>query len=247
MIKEIIKKVLVSLNPNYYLRVRAQRAGNFVEEVKILKNLCKKSKTSIDVGASDGCYSYLMLEYSKNVIAFEPLKEKYDILRFLFRNKSNFQVHNCALSEKNSELSLRIPRGDSGRSTLEESNRLSDIGSKIESRIVEVRTLDEFNLKDIGFIKIDVEGHEESVLLGASGLLEDSKPVLLVEIEERHKPGSVASVVQLLRQSDYYCYFFHNGKIKSFDQFEYDKYHQYGNERYVNNFIFTTSREDIVD
>ena len=36
--------------------------------------------------------------------------------------------------------------------------------------VVPKKRLDDFDLPPVGFIKIDVEGHEESVLHGAEGL-----------------------------------------------------------------------------
>ena len=35
---------------------------------------------------------------------------------------------------------------------------------------------------NVGFIKIDVEGHEKNVLMGALNLIKRNKPSLLVEI-----------------------------------------------------------------
>ena len=37
--------------------------------------------------------------------------------------------------------------------------------------------------KNIGFIKIDVEGHELEVINGARKLIKENKPILLIEIE----------------------------------------------------------------
>jgi FkbM family methyltransferase len=38
----------------------------------------------------------------------------------------------------------------------------------------------------VGFIKIDVEGHELAVINGATTLLTTQRPLLLIEIEARH-------------------------------------------------------------
>ena len=45
---------------------------------------------------------------------------------------------------------------------------------------VETRTLDSFHLENVGFLKIDVEGHELAVLRGARGTLaaNDYPPIL---------------------------------------------------------------------
>jgi hypothetical protein len=52
-------------------------------------------------------------------------------------------------------------------------------------------------------MKIDVEGHELEVLKGAAGLVEQDKPVLLIEIEERHCPGNLKEVPKWLARFGY--------------------------------------------
>ena len=48
---------------------------------------------------------------------------------------------------------------------------------------VPIRTLDQFELQDVGFVKIDVEGFEFSTLQGARATLERWRPNLLIEID----------------------------------------------------------------
>ena len=55
--------------------------------------------------------------------------------------------------------------------------------------------------------KIDVEGHEEDVLLGAQSLIARDRPSLMVEVEEPHNPGSIERVTRFF-QSRGYCGFF---------------------------------------
>ena len=44
-----------------------------------------------------------------------------------------------------------------------------------------VTTLDTFNLKNISFIKIDVEGYELNLLKGALNTIEKNKPMIFIE------------------------------------------------------------------
>jgi hypothetical protein len=48
---------------------------------------------------------------------------------------------------------------------------------------VQIKTMDQFDLADVGFIKIDVEGFELSTLKGAENTLRRCRPNLLVEID----------------------------------------------------------------
>jgi hypothetical protein len=102
-----------------------------------------------------------------------------------------------------------VPRNDIGYSTIEPSNRLDDkvdMSRGIDSVSVETRRLDAMDIGPVGFIKIDVEGHEQEVLEGASATLERDQPSLLIEVEERHRAGAVAGVVGLLTSLGYQAF-----------------------------------------
>jgi len=67
----------------------------------------------------------------------------------------------------------------------------------------------------IGFIKIDVEGHEKNVLEGAKNLIKKNKPNLLVEIEERHSQLKVEDTINFINNLGYKSYYFDGTNIKS--------------------------------
>lgn len=67
--------------------------------------------------------------------------------------------------------------------------------------------MDDLGLKNIGFAKIDVEGHEEKLLRGAADTLERSKPNLYIEIEEVHIDGCFKRTTDLLKSYGYQGYF----------------------------------------
>jgi hypothetical protein len=86
----------------------------------------------------------------------------------------------------------------------------------------EVRTvrLDSLVHEPVAFVKIDVEGHELRVLNGATGVLERSKPVFLVEAEERHRPGTTASVFEFFTSRGYDGFFILGDAVKPVSAFE---------------------------
>lgn len=49
---------------------------------------------------------------------------------------------------------------------------------------INIRTLDSFDIKNVGLIKIDVEGMEEIVIEGALNTISKYKPVLIIEIHD---------------------------------------------------------------
>ena len=54
--------------------------------------------------------------------------------------------------------------------------------SNIKTYDVEVRTLDEFGLVDVRFVKADVEGSEREVLDGARVTIARDRPIILLEL-----------------------------------------------------------------
>jgi hypothetical protein len=60
-------------------------------------------------------------------------------------------------------------------------------------------------------VKIDVEGFEEQALAGAERLLETTRPIFLIEIEERHNPGGLTRIADRMRAHDYAGFFLRQG------------------------------------
>ena len=74
-------------------------------------------------------------------------------------------------------------------------------------REISCKRLDDLNLDPVGFIKIDVEGHEEAVLMGGATLLERDRPTALIEIEERHKAGAIDAITERMNGLGYRGFF----------------------------------------
>ncbi|HUZ11388.1 MAG TPA: FkbM family methyltransferase [Caulobacteraceae bacterium] len=101
---------------------------------------------------------------------------------------------------------MRLPAAEvtgseAALATIAPSNRLGGRASREIS--VPVARLDDFQLPPIGFIKIDVEGHEEAVLQGARETIGRNRPALMIEIEERHNRGAIERVFDHFRSDGY--------------------------------------------
>ena len=89
----------------------------------------------------------------------------------------------------------------------------------------------EYNfLHKIGFIKIDVEGHELEIIRGGKNFLEYHKPVMLIEIEERHAGKSPINIIDEICSHGYDC-FIADEKFELVELFDLSKISN-------NNFIF---------
>lgn len=203
-------------------------------EMQLLDILCDPAKTSVDVGAKMGMYTYRLLERSADVIAFEPIPHYGHMLRTVFRRR-RCRVENVALSNEAGEAVLRMPfnsRGAPklGRSTIEPENRLEqgDLAS-VDELVVETRTLDDYDLDAVGFVKIDVEGHELAVLEGAAGTIEQHQPNLLIEANDAHHPGAVPKLASWLAERDYRGVFNAGGRLLDIEEFDLERHADYEN------------------
>ena len=68
----------------------------------------------------------------------------------------------------------------------------------------------------IGFIKIDVEGHEHAVLLGAEATIDRHRPIVLLETEYRHG-APIAAIFDLFGARGYVAKILHAGRMTEVD------------------------------
>ncbi len=211
-------------------------------ELKELPGLVPKDKGAIDVGGSVGTYTFHLSRLAKSVTTFEPNPTLH--WRFPKMALANARLERVALSDHPGKATLRVPVStrDHGRASLED--HLKATQPDAAEYEVEIRTLDSYNFNDIGFVKIDTEGHEEAILRGAVGLIARCHPTFLIEIEEVHNPGGLMRVNTFFAGHGYNCFFFDSGQrrpLSDFDQARDQPLHPQADgtyPRYINNFIF---------
>ncbi|UWZ85560.1 FkbM family methyltransferase [Occallatibacter riparius] len=231
-------------------KLRFERSG-FEPEFWMIPLVCTNRQDAIDIGANMGEFSFLMSKTARQVIAFEPNADLKPYLQRLL--SSNCRIETIALSSGSGTASLRIESHDSGGATIEEKNPLGWVenGQDVSSRTIQKRTLDSYDLNNISFIKIDVEGHEESVVAGGLQTLRRNMPVLLIESEDRHNQGAPARLAKVLAEFGYCGFFVKHGVLTDLslirrEDVEVENLRK-DRASYVNNFIFVPNgREDIV-
>ena len=134
-----------------------------------------------DVGANIGQYSQYMREigFNKKIISFEPLKTAYQTLAEVASKDNNWIVNNYALGNENAESMINVSGNSFSSSILnmlpEHINRAPE-SKYIAKEKIEIKKLDSvFNNYyvegDNVMLKIDTQGYEKNVILGAGNVL----------------------------------------------------------------------------
>jgi FkbM family methyltransferase len=159
----------------------------------IYNELKIKAKSAVpllfDVGANIGEYTLeanTIFNSNVTIHSFEPSKATFEKMIENFGNRKNLYGHQLALSDESGDITLYSNGTLSALASLNK-RRLDHYNIAFEhSERVQKTTLDSFclehNIKEIDFLKIDVEGHELSVLHGARQLLQN-KSITYIQFE----------------------------------------------------------------
>lgn len=132
---------------------------------------------AVDIGAQIGLWTRVMALDFERVTSFEPLPEHHECFE-LNVTVPNVILHKVALSDGSGEFDLVSPAETTGNTHVMAVGEIAD-----KSRVVTVSAhpMDSFGLTDINFLKIDVEGYELPVVLGAERTIRKYKPVIIIE------------------------------------------------------------------
>lgn len=236
-IEEKIKHTLIP--PNIYLWFRMRKEMKKGEkEIHLLPNLVDRARHAIDVGANKGVYTYRLSQLCSKVYAYEANPKLLKILEKV--SFKNVEIRGIALSNHSGFAELRIPQKNGRFSNQGSSLNPLKVKDHYKGLNVQTRKLDDENLHEIGFIKIDVEGHELAVLEGAKETLQREKPNLLIEVEEKHTQEKLETLHQKIESYGYQGFFCLDQELLSISCFDYEKYHRHPQnpDEYIYNFIF---------
>jgi FkbM family methyltransferase len=135
-----------------------------------------------DVGANVGLYTILLNEVfseNENILSFEPSKKTYTKLVKNTNHIEKTNLYNFGFGNANTFLTLYYNQEESGLASVYE-RRLDHFNINMDLKEeIEIKTIDSFcetnKIAKINFLKLDVEGHELSVLNGAIKMLNDHK------------------------------------------------------------------------
>ena len=164
----------------------------FEDELPFVRRLLKPGMQVIDIGANYGCYALSMANAvlqtdSKlpqgQVYAFEPCIDTFEML------SSSKELNNFAhLNLIHSGLSNQAGQATLYKSHNSELNSLHPKeNSQQEQETIQLKTLDEcldeFAWKNIDFLKLDAEGEERNILLGAKRAFTELSPLVMFELK----------------------------------------------------------------
>ncbi len=181
--------------------------------------------TLLDVGAHDGAFTlpFAALPNSR-VLAFEPLPASFARLQAAIGDLPHVTLRQEALGDATGETVLRLPVVDGvpNEQWASTAKSYAGHGPHVGERrvVVPMRRLDEFGLADLTAVKLDAEGAEYEVLRGAAETLRRCRPVLSIEIEERHRPGSTWAVPAFLDALGYDGFWEHWGDWRPMAEFD---------------------------
>lgn len=159
--------------------------------------------TAIDVGANIGNHTVFFSDFFKKVISYEPNPITYKLLSVNTYFLQNVEVNNFGLSDTSKELNLSVLKGNIGGSSAT-INHNSGINHKIE--LIKLDDLNENVTGNIALIKIDVEGMEEKVLMGAKNTINKYRPIILFELWSSSFENRTSSTIRFLENAGYNMY-----------------------------------------
>lgn len=133
----------------------------------------RQFRHAVDIGANCGIWTRVMARCFPLVTCFEPNPECHEAFWANNPDQPNSRVvlEPVALGLEHGTALLDTTRPSTGFTRVDQAGNL----------IADMRTLDSFELDEVDFIKIDVEGWEHFVIRGGAETIQRCKPALIVE------------------------------------------------------------------
>lgn len=202
---------------------------------EIVKNHIKQGDVCFDVGANIGWYSTLFQKLcgkTGEVHSFEPVPQTFIELEknvVLNGSRSNVYLNNFGLGDEEKDLGIyffsELP---TGHASLAAKNN-----QKSAAIPVKIKTLDsyltEHKIKQVDFVKVDIEGAELMFLKGARKLFKQPKPpVIFMEMaletsrEFGYKPDDLLMFIKENAEYDFFALDEKNQKLIRIEKFDCD-------------------------
>ena len=192
------------------------------QELQVHRRLARPG-TFVDIGAHTGDFSLALADLpGLDLVAVEPLPLPLARLRArAAAARLAVRTLAVALSDRPGHMRLNAPvlAGGPVWSWASIAKDFAGLRTRhpeivgIEGMDVPVTTLDALGLAGVRAIKLDAEGAEYEILRGGRELLRTQRPVVSVELEERHREGCTHAVPAFMDALEYECVFVAHGRV----------------------------------
>lgn len=179
--------------PRMLLRGRKTARRTDASEIATLRSVIQPGDAVFDVGANKGGYLACLARAVGRqglVVAFEPIPSLAARLSTATHQLRWEHVEICAAaaSDSDGKAMLATPEGTNHWESSLEHNAAPGATTQEVATVRLDRYLGQLGNRPLSAIKIDVEGHESAVIRGGRELLKQHSPLLIVEVEARHRP-----------------------------------------------------------
>lgn len=150
-----------------------------INDLQRLEKYIPMEPVVFDIGANIGNHTIYFKKHlkAKRVYSFEPVPLNADLLEknIKVNELSDIFVYRTAVGSRSGKGDLSINEQNMGQCKLVESPKGN----------IPILAIDELDIEQPDFVKIDVEGYELEVLNGMVNILSSSSPIIWIEINER--------------------------------------------------------------
>jgi FkbM family methyltransferase len=142
---------------------------------------CVRKRVALDVGAHVGITATYLARSFEKVVAFEAVPITFTALERNAALSPNIAPINCAIGRAPATMRFEyVPsHGQLSHALLD--GEAPKFENSIITDPVPMRTIDSFEIQDVDFIKIDVEGYEGPVVEGARETILRCRPIIVME------------------------------------------------------------------
>jgi len=154
---------------------------------------CSKDRYVLDIGANHGIFAVPCSLLGYKVLAFEPVERNVNSIQLAaIENKlTNFTICPYALSDKTETIDIYVPECSDNASLSKDASISNMIKKDYSTETIQCVRFDDWIkeyevYKDIGFIKLDVQGAEYKIVEGMKEFLEQAHNLTVVCEYEHH-------------------------------------------------------------
>lgn len=168
-------------------------------EIEIFRKMVKPEWLVIDAGANIGTHTVELSRLAGAVIAFEPQRISYQTLCANVALNHCENVHAFLAAVGREDGTIKVP--------IRNQRHLNNFGGVqlagvTDGETVDLMRIDRFGFKRCDFIKADVEGMEEDLLIGAEQTIAKHRPILYLEADG----AQARAAIQMAMDWRFECY-----------------------------------------